>query len=235
MRWLKRYLWKAGIAIAGILFLLVLMTWLPASVAGAYERAPGFSGPGTVTVQTTPTVDATVTALTKEQLTQEVAQQQHTWENWLWSNAATILSSFLSTLVIVLGALFGLWRWRSDRRDAQDKELKDRQNEREKRDEDRLQKAVEGLGSGRLGAKLGAAVMLRTFLLPNYPRVAQRDEGKQADEKHLPVEESYSGELEQIRAFHRPVRECCSDIGWPNSPQSRHHKTSLHMPCRISA
>ena len=32
------------------------------------------------------------------------------------------------------------------------------------------------------------------------PRVAQRDEGKQADEKHLPVEERDSGELEQIRA-----------------------------------
>ncbi len=33
-----------------------------------------------------------------------------------------------------------------------------------------------------------------------YPRVAQRDEGKQADEKHLPVEERDSDELEQIRA-----------------------------------
>jgi transposase len=33
------------------------------------------------------------------------------------------------------------------------------------------------------------------------PRVAQRDEGKQADEKPLPVEERDSGELEQIRAI----------------------------------
>jgi hypothetical protein len=32
------------------------------------------------------------------------------------------------------------------------------------------------------------------------PRVAQRGEGKQADEKHLPVEERDSGKLEQIRA-----------------------------------
>jgi hypothetical protein len=32
------------------------------------------------------------------------------------------------------------------------------------------------------------------------PRVAQRDEGKQVDENHLPVEERDSGEREQIRA-----------------------------------
>jgi DNA invertase Pin-like site-specific DNA recombinase len=34
----------------------------------------------------------------------------------------------------------------------------------------------------------------------SFPRVAQRDEGKQADENHLPVEERSSGEREQIRA-----------------------------------
>jgi hypothetical protein len=34
------------------------------------------------------------------------------------------------------------------------------------------------------------------------PRVAQRDEGKQADGKRLPVEERDSGELEKVRAFH---------------------------------
>jgi hypothetical protein len=34
----------------------------------------------------------------------------------------------------------------------------------------------------------------------SHPRVAQRNEAKQADEKHLPVEERSSGECEQIRA-----------------------------------
>src|SRR5438045_97831 len=97
-----------------------------------------------VTVQTTPTEDATVTTLSKEQLTQQVTGQQHTWGNWLWSNAATILSSFLSTLVIVVGALLGFWQWRVGRNDiqkkesddqkaAQDKELEDRKAERERR------------------------------------------------------------------------------------------------------
>jgi hypothetical protein len=66
MRGLKRDLWKAGIAIAGMLLFLVLMAWIPASAADAEVRASGFAGPGTVTVQTTPTVDATVTALSKE-------------------------------------------------------------------------------------------------------------------------------------------------------------------------
>lgn len=39
-----------------------------------------------------------------------------------------------------------------------------------------------------------------------HPQVAQRGEGKQADEKHLPAEERYTGEREKIRAFHPPVR-----------------------------
>ncbi|HZR42284.1 MAG TPA: hypothetical protein VFB12_19345 [Ktedonobacteraceae bacterium] len=38
-------------------------------------------------------------------------QQKRTLDNWLWSNAAAILSNFLSTLVIVIGVLIGLWRW----------------------------------------------------------------------------------------------------------------------------
>jgi len=168
MCWLKRERRKIGIALAGMLLLLPLMAWLPVSTADAHEGASGFVRPGAVTVQATPTEDATVTALTKEQLTQEVAQQQHTWENWLWSNAATILSSFLSTLVIVIGALFGVWRWRRDRQDAQDKELKDRQSEREKLTEERFQSAVTGLGDEKKGAKVGAAILLRTFLLPGY-------------------------------------------------------------------
>ena len=112
MRWLKNDLWKAGIAITGVLLPLVLMVWVPVSVAGAYQGASGLATPITGTAQATPTEDATVTALNKEKLTQEVAQQRHTLENWLWSSAATILSSFLSMLVVVIGVLFGFWQWR---------------------------------------------------------------------------------------------------------------------------
>jgi Pentapeptide repeats (8 copies) len=168
MRWLKRYRWKAAIAIAGMLLLLVLMVWIPVSAAGAYERASGLATPVMGTVQVTPTEDATVTALNKEKLAQEVAQQQHTWENWLWSNAATILSSFLSILVIVVGALIGLWRWQRDRGDEYEKRREDQHTELEKRAEERFQYAVTGLGDKKEGAKIGAAILLRTFLHPGY-------------------------------------------------------------------
>ena len=48
------------------------MVWTPVSVVGAYELTPVLATP--VPVQETPTVDATVTALNKEKLAQEVQQ-----------------------------------------------------------------------------------------------------------------------------------------------------------------
>ena len=63
MRWLKRDMWKTGLAVAGVLLLLVLMVWGPVSTADAGERASGPATTETVTVQATPTVDATVTVL----------------------------------------------------------------------------------------------------------------------------------------------------------------------------
>jgi len=190
MHWRKCDLWKAGIAIAGMLLLLVLMVWVPVSAAGAHERAPGLAGSGTVTMQATPTEDATMTALNKEKLERE---NDRSFQAWFWSSGATLLS----TLVLVIGGLLGFWRWRVDRKDtkdkdardrqtAQDKELEDRQaertrrdeeqkrwledreTEREKRAEERFQSVVEGLSSEREEAKVGAAIMLRTFLRPGY-------------------------------------------------------------------
>src|SRR6266700_3445843 len=130
MRWLKREIWKAGITIAGMLLLLVFMVWVPGVAARAYERASGLATPVTGTMQATPTEDATVTALSKEKLAQEVQQLKNQNEpdlfGWLRMNASILLS----TLVVVIGGLIGLWRWLRDRRDAQDKELRDRQIER---------------------------------------------------------------------------------------------------------
>ena len=74
MRQLKRDMWKVGITLAGILLPLMLMIWVPVSVAGAQKVAPGRIRPVTVTVQATPTEDATVTELNKEKLAQEVKQ-----------------------------------------------------------------------------------------------------------------------------------------------------------------
>jgi uncharacterized protein YjbI with pentapeptide repeats len=179
MHWRKRDLWKAGITLAGMLLLFVLMTWVPASAASVHEGVLGLATPGTITVRATPVEDATVAALNKEKLAQEVQQLKNLNEpdpfGWLRGNASILLS----TLVVVFGGLFGLWRWRvdrrdaqdkgsKDRRDAQDKELEDRKAERERRAEERFQSIVEGLGSGREEAQVGATIMLRTFLRPGY-------------------------------------------------------------------
>src|SRR5947209_18293638 len=141
MHWLKRDMWKASIAIAAMLLLLVLTLWVPASAVGTHERAAGPTTLITGTVQATPTEDATVTALNKEKLAQEVQQlkNQNTPDlfSWLRTNA--------SILLVIGGGLIGLWRWLVDRRDAQDKELEDRKAEREKQAEERFQKVVEGL------------------------------------------------------------------------------------------
>src|SRR6266567_2358857 len=155
MHGLKREVWKAGIAVAGILLLLLLMVWVPVSEAGAYEKAFGFARLGTGTVQATPTEDGTVTALNKEKLAQEVQQLKNQNEpdllGWLRTNA--------TVLVVVIGGLIGLFRWFGDRR-----------SERERRDEDRFQAVVAALGSDNEDAKVGAAIMLRTFLQPGYER-----------------------------------------------------------------
>src|SRR5438270_3277112 len=135
MRWLKRDMWKVGIALAGLLFLLVLMVWLPASSFGASEKTSGFAKPVSGTVQATPTEDATVTALNKEKLQHE--------NDWWWSFGATILTSVISTLTLAFAGLFTVVRYFNDRRDAREKQeeeakrlAEDRQAERERRDEE---------------------------------------------------------------------------------------------------
>lgn len=153
MHCLKRDLWKASIVIVGILFLLI---WVLVPVADAHEDASGLIMPGMVTMQATPTEDATMTALNKEKLAQEVQQlkeqNEPSFSAWLQANA-----TLLSTLLVVIGGLIGLWRW-----------FADRQAEREKRAEERFQSAVTGLGDDKAGAKVGAAILLRTFLRPGY-------------------------------------------------------------------
>src|SRR6266700_1115277 len=142
--------------------------WVQVSTASAHERASGLTGPGTVTVQATPTEDTTVTTLNKEKLAQEVQQLKNQNEpdllGWLRTNASILLS----TLVVVIGGLIGLFRWLGDRRDEYEKRREDQRNEQEKRAEERFQAAVTGLGDEKKGAKIGAAILLRTFLRPGY-------------------------------------------------------------------
>jgi uncharacterized protein YjbI with pentapeptide repeats len=147
MRWLKRDICKAGIAIAGMLLLLVLMVWVPVSAAGAYERASGLA---------TPTVDPTMTALQKEQLAQQVDKLKQD-NAWAWLSFLSALGPIATIAAGLLAALYSVTTW-----------IRNRQDEQEKRAEERFQSVVEGLGSERTEAKVGAAIMLRTFLQPGY-------------------------------------------------------------------
>src|SRR6266480_2958195 len=107
----------------GMLLFFVLMMWPQVAAVRPYAAASGLATPGTVTVQVTPTEDATVTALNKEKLAQEVQQLKNQNEpdpiGWLRTNASILLS----TLVVVIGGLIGLWRWRVDQQKAQDRDL----------------------------------------------------------------------------------------------------------------
>jgi uncharacterized protein YjbI with pentapeptide repeats len=191
MRGIKRDLWKAGMVTAGVSLLFVLMAWVTVSAAGAEVRTSGFGSPGTVSVQATPTIDATVTALNKEKLQHE--------NDWWWNYGATILTSLISTLTLAAAGVFTVVRYFNDRRDTREKQeaeakrltddrkaererrdeeqqrwLKDQESAREKRAEERFQAAVEGLSSQREEAKIGAAVLLRTFLRPGYEQFYQQ-------------------------------------------------------------
>ena len=180
--WPKRDLWKAGIAIVGMLLLLVLMVWVPVSAVDAYEGASGLATPVTGTVQTTPTVDPTMTVLNKEKLEQEIDQLKNQNDRsiatWFWNVNAT-LGTIVAALLAVAGVIMTAKEAhhknledreaeRKRRDKEQDRWLGDRLAEREKRVEERFQAAVTALGDEKEGARIGSAVLLRTFLRPGY-------------------------------------------------------------------
>lgn len=167
MHWLKRGPFQAAIIVTGTVLFLILVTGTPVSLAHASGMMSGATTPSAAIVQATPTVDATVVALNKELLGHE--------NNWWWNYGATILTSLISTFTLAAAGLFTVVRYFNDRKDIREKQeaeakrlADDRKVELEKRAEERFQTAVEGLGSEREDAKVGAAITLRTFLHPGY-------------------------------------------------------------------
>ena len=163
--------WKIAVSVALGTCLFLLTIGISSAIAAPRQQyTTGMTSAGTPSVQTTPTEDLTVTVLNKEKLAQEVVQlhNQNFWSAW------TNLATPISILAIFGGSIFTLIRYLTDRRDATDKEFKDREDERAKRGEERFQKVVEGLGSDKESAKLGAAIMLRTFLQPGYEQFYQQ-------------------------------------------------------------
>jgi hypothetical protein len=164
-------IWFFYLLFASIAVLLVLRIEVPAKSAIAQQ-------PTVVSTPTeTPTPNLTTIALAKaelerQKLAEEVAKlQAENRRGWFQSNVAFALP----VLITILGGLLGFYRWLADRRkeldarrEAQDKELVDRHDERQKRAEDRFQSVVEGFASTSQAAKIGAAITLRTFLRPGY-------------------------------------------------------------------
>src|SRR6266481_9563641 len=138
MRWLKRDMWRMGIAFVGMLLFLALWIWLmvfvmlaPVSAAATYERASGFAGPGTVTLQTPSTADLTVTAAVQDQLKQQDEKARRD-NSFPWTILNAIGGSILLAAAAIVSTIIGFSQWRGNRnddrkkeKDAQDKELKD--------------------------------------------------------------------------------------------------------------
>lgn len=163
MGWRKCDLWKSGIIVAGVLLLLLLMMWVPLSAARAHEEISGLAAPGTITVQTTPTADETVTALNKEKLAQEVQQLQNQVQNqnnWFFSNSAALIAAFSAIAI----AVFGIIQWTGTARQAKDKDREERAKELRDRAEERFRTAVTALGDEKEGVQVGGAILLRSFL-----------------------------------------------------------------------
>ena len=157
---------RACIIIVGSLLTLLFTIWLPTSASMAQQLTPhNVHGAGAISLQETPTVDPTVTALEKEKLEHD--------NDWLWNFGATLLS----TLALVIAGVFGIVRWFGDRQAEREKQQEaekrlreERRVEQEKRDEERFQTIVAGLGSANSAAQVGAAILLRTFLQPGYEK-----------------------------------------------------------------
>lgn len=161
---MKRY--QVTVMVGIIFLLLITAAFLMTSSARAHETMPlrvpatgMVSVQTTPTIQATPTVDATMTTLEKERLEQQIDQSQQDWQNGLWNIESGLGSTILPTIGVILTVLYGIQRWRGEQ-----------STDRVKRDEARLQSAIQDLGTSESGKRIGGAVMLRTFLLPGYEK-----------------------------------------------------------------
>ena len=177
MHGFKNDLWKISLLTTSVVLLLMLVQWASASAsaANAHEETSVVAMLGTVTVQAIPTVDATGTALSREQQAQQIKQLQlqndRSITAWFWSASATlgaIVAALLAVVGVLVTAVVNFRQWTGSQKKAHDKDLEDREAEQERRAEERFQAAVTGLGDEKEGAMISAAITLRTFLHPDY-------------------------------------------------------------------
>jgi len=167
MSGLKGDLRKSDVIIIGVMSLLTFLIVILALLGAGGQLAPSNQA-GTGIVQPTPTIDATAVAQDKLKQDDEKARRDNSFP-WTILNA---VGSSIGTVLIATAALIAAWlgwrQWFTNRKDEQTKRREDQHSEQEKRAEERFQRVVEGLGSERMEASVGAAIMLRTFLQSGY-------------------------------------------------------------------
>src|SRR6266567_3945978 len=149
MRWLKSDTWRIGIPLAGLLLVLIFMVWVPMS-ASAHGGTSVLTGPRTI--QATPTEDATLTALNKEKLQQDIAMDRNAIAKdqsdrfWAWTGSGTIIVGIAG----VIFSLFQFYRAQLDKR-----------VEQERKDEEEFHTLIRDLGSDKIVVKIDASITLR--------------------------------------------------------------------------
>jgi hypothetical protein len=134
------------------------------------------------TLRETPFITPTTSIQTKTPTPNEIKtsleiKNLENQNKWGWINSATLISTF----VIFIAGVFRVYQWSQDQKREREKRAEDQMFEREKRaedyqveqaklDEERFQAVVGGLGSERIEARIGAAIMLLTFLHEGYEK-----------------------------------------------------------------
>ena len=160
--------WRAIGLIVSSALPLVLLLWVLTGPANAHETISVHTNKEiTVSVQATPTVDSTMTALQKQQLQKQIdltqqqiqqAKNQNFWTGWM------SISSALLPLVTIMGVFVAYIQFRISQGNQRQQQRDTDRITQTKQDEDRFQTFVAGLGSKDVEARAGAAILLRTFL-----------------------------------------------------------------------
>lgn len=207
----RRVLWRKGnIILVGGVLIFLLMTQVPSVIAAIQpQAASSIQATSTAIILAAPTIDPTITALNKEQLTLQVKQLQqtddHSFSAWLWMYAATIFSAVFSTLTVVGGGIFALIRWIDDRNKQRLDDAAKRKDDVAKQEKERFDSLLSisaGLDDENIGKRIGAVLMLNTiFLRPGY--------------------EQFASQIFKLAVAHLRLEPPLTDLTQPQSPFSK--------------
>jgi len=121
----------------------VILPWNLVAPVDAHEKTSmHLYKSALASVQATPTIDATVTTLEKEKLSQEV-KALTTDNSWYWWTKLSPSLTVLASILVGIGTgWFSFYRWRRERRDERKKRAEDLQLEQRKQAEEPFKGAV---------------------------------------------------------------------------------------------